>query len=761
MAEAADGEVPLHAGALGRAAADPQRLTRALRLVSECNSVLVRVHDEHALLDAICRLVVESGGYLMAWIGYAEYDARRTVRPVAQSGHEADYLSRVRVSWDDSEFGRGPTGTAIRTGATQVNQNWLTNPLMEPWRDAALQRGYQSSIALPLRDTGSCFGALTIYGVEPDAFNVDEVALLEQLADDLAFGIGAARTAQARSHAVAALQAAEQRWRLVLDNAADAVLLTRPDGRIDYANRQAAALLGRSLSELLGATADVALRAEAPLPHGGEPGAAATRAEATVHRADGSAVPVEVNVVRLPDGNDYASYRDISERKRYEAELEYMATHDALTGLANRALLADRTEQAIVHARRAGQLVAVLLLDLDRFKVVNDSYSHAVGDALLREIALRLRDAVRDGDTVARLGGDEFMILMSDLDSADDVARHAQHLLAAVAQPLHAAGHDLVVTASLGAALYPRDGELAATLMRNADLAMYRAKDAGRAGFAFYAPDMNQRMRERLELEGGLRRALDADALQLHFQPQVELRDGRVAGAEALLRWPGGASPAEFIPLAEETGLIQRLGAWVIDRACAAIRSWGDAGLDVPVIAVNVSARQFQHDELPEQVAQALQRHGVDPRHFEIELTESAVMDNPQRALDLLGRLAALGVRTSLDDFGTGYSSLAHLKRLPIGSLKIDQSFVRDLTTDADDAAIARLVIALGHDLGQRVIAEGVETAAQLQFLRRHGCDAMQGFLFSAALPADDFAALLRSGRRLDVDAAPAAPREF
>ncbi|OIQ79317.1 phytochrome-like protein cph2 [mine drainage metagenome] len=759
MAEAADDKAPAQAGAMAHAAADPQRLTRALRLVSECNSVLVRVHDERALLDAICRLVVESGGYLMAWIGYAEHDAQHGVRPVAQSGHEADYLSRVRVTWDDSALGRGPTGTAIRTGATQVNQNWLTNPRMAPWRDAALQRGYQSSIALPLRDAGGCFGALTIYGVEPDAFNADEVALLEQLADDLAFGIGAARTAQARRHAVAALQAAEQRWRLVLDNAADAVLLTRPDGRIDYANRQAAALLGRSLPELLGAVAEQALRADAPLPHGGGPGASATRAEAVVHRADGSAVPVEVNVVRLPDGNDYASYRDISERKRYEAQLEYMATHDALTGLANRALLADRTEQAVVHARRGGQLIAALLLDLDRFKVVNDSYSHAVGDALLREIALRLRDAVRDGDTVARLGGDEFMILMTDLDSADDVARFARRLLATVAQPLHAAGHELVVTASLGAALYPRDGELAATLMRNADLAMYRAKDAGRAGFAFYAADMNQRMRERLELESGLRRALDADALQLHFQPQVDLRDGRIAGAEALLRWPGGASPAEFIPLAEETGLIQRLGAWVIDRACAAIRRWSDAGLDVPVIAVNVSARQFQHDELPDQVAQALQRHAVDPRRFEIELTESAVMDNPQRALDLLGRLAALGVRTALDDFGTGYSSLAHLKRLPIGSLKIDQSFVHDLTIDADDAAIARLVIALGHDLGQRVVAEGVETAAQLQFLRRHGCDAMQGFLFSRPLPADDFAELLRSGRRLDVDAAPAAPR--
>ena len=754
MAEAAHGKAPDQAGALTRPTADPQRLTRALRLVSECNSVLVRVHDEHALLDAICHLVVESGGYLMAWIGYAEHDAQRSVRPVAQSGHEADYLSRVRVSWDESELGRGPTGTAVRTGTTQVNQNWLTNPRMAPWREAALQRGYQSSIALPLRDAGGCFGALTIYGVEPDAFNADEVALLEQLADDLAFGIGAARTAQARRNAVAALQAAEQRWRLVLDNAADAVLLTRPDGRIDYANRQAAALLGRSLPELLGAAMDDALRADAPLPHGGAPGAGATRAEATLHRADGSAVPVEVNVVRLPDGNDYASYRDISERKRYEAQLEYMATHDALTGLANRTLLADRTEQAIVHARRAGQLVAALLLDLDRFKVVNDSYSHAVGDALLREVALRLRDAVRDGDTVARLGGDEFMILMTDLDSADDVARFAQRLLAAVAQPLHAGGHELVVSASLGAALYPRDGEFAATLMRNADLAMYRAKDAGRAGFAFYAPDMNQRMRERLELEGGLRRALDGEVLQLHFQPQIDLRDGRVCGAEALLRWPGGASPTEFIPLAEETGLIQPLGAWVIDRACAAIRDWQRAGLEVPVIAVNVSARQFQHDDLPEQVARALQRHGVDARRFEIELTESAVMDNPQRALDLLGRLAALGVRTALDDFGTGYSSLAHLKRLPIGSLKIDQSFVHDLTTDADDAAIARLVIALGHDLGQRVIAEGVESAAQLQFLRRHGCDAMQGFLFSAALPAAAFAELLRSGRRLELDAA-------
>ncbi|WP_291995497.1 EAL domain-containing protein [Candidatus Accumulibacter sp. ACC003] len=441
-----------------------------------------------------------------------------------------------------------------------------------------------------------------------------------------------------------------------------------------------------------------------------------------------------------------------------QKRLDYLAYYDPLTDLANRNLLADRLQQALTHARRAGRLVAVMLLDLDRFKVINDSLGHGTGDALLQVVAQRLTACVRAGDTVARLGGDEFVVVMGDVASENDIAPLARKVLDAIAKDITVGGHDVVATASVGIAVSPRDGEQMEILLKNADGAMYRAKDLGRNSFQFYTPEMNSRTLQRLELEAGLRRALERDELLLFYQPKVELQRGQVVGAEALIRWRhpvlGMVSPADFIPLAEETGLIVAIGEWVITTACEQLKAWQNEGLAEISVAVNLSARQFMQEKLAQVVTEALRSSDVKARCLELEVTESAVMQDPERTVATLRELKQIGVRLSLDDFGTGYSSLNCLKRFPIDTLKIDQSFVRDITTDPDDAAIAVAIISLAHSLRRHVVAEGVETEAQLNYLRRHRCDEMQGYYFSRPLPAEEFAALLRAGRSLALGAA-------
>ncbi len=452
-----------------------------------------------------------------------------------------------------------------------------------------------------------------------------------------------------------------------------------------------------------------------------------------------------------------AVFDNITDRKNYEAQLEHQASHDPLTGLANRNLLTDRIEQALVFARRGKRQVAVMLLDLDRFKMVNDAMGHEAGDTLLRTVAERLLGCVRPGDTVARLGGDEFMVVMSDMAAEEDAVAMASRLLKAMERPVTLDAREMVITASVGVTLFPRDGDDTGTLYRNADAAMYRAKEQGRNSFRFYSPEMNARILERLEMEVGLRRALENGELVLYYQPQVELHLGRPIGAEALIRWRhpqmGMVPPGDFIPLAEETGLIVNIGEWVIDTACAQLKAWQAAGLQEVQLAVNVSARQFQHENLARVVKEALQRHGVRPQQLELEVTESAVMQDPERTVAILRELKQTGVSISLDDFGTGYSSLNYLKRFPIDQLKIDQSFVRDVTTDPDDAAIALSIITLAHSLNRKVIAEGVETEAQLAFLWRHDCDAIQGYLFARPMPAAEVTELLTGGRTLTVAA--------
>ncbi len=441
---------------------------------------------------------------------------------------------------------------------------------------------------------------------------------------------------------------------------------------------------------------------------------------------------------------------DISERKRAEETIKHLAYHDALTGLPNRTLFEDRLAVSLAQARRKKQMVAVMFLDLDRFKVVNDTVGHASGDRLLNGVAERLMGLVRDADSVARVGGDEFTLLLPDVVRPEDTVEVAERVLEALRQPWMLNGHEFRVTTSIGIAMYPSDGEDAESLLRNADTAMYRAKDGGKDNYKLYTPTMNATTAERLALENSLLHSLERGEFLVHYQPQVDISSGRIVGMEALVRWQhperGLVFPAEFIPVAEETGLIVPLGAWVLRTACAQNKAWQEAGFPPMRVAVNLSARQFQLRDLVDTVAQVLEETRLDPRYLQLEITEGAAMKDVEFTVTMLRELRQMGVQIAMDDFGTGHSSLSYLKRFPINVLKIDQSFVRYIIVDPDDASIASTVIVMAHNLKLKVIAEGVETEDQLAFLRERQCDEMQGYLFSKPAPAEAFEAMLRQG---------------
>jgi diguanylate cyclase (GGDEF)-like protein/PAS domain S-box-containing protein len=439
--------------------------------------------------------------------------------------------------------------------------------------------------------------------------------------------------------------------------------------------------------------------------------------------------------------------RDVSERKKAEKRNQYLLQHDGLTGLPNRLLMQDRLQQAIVKARRGGGLVALMFIDLDRFKTVNDSFGRVIADALLKQVAERLRNCLRDTDTVARLGGDEFIIMLPDAATAQVVGEVAQRVLIEFSRPFRDGDQEMYVSASIGISLFPRDGSDPDELVKHADRAMYSAKDSGRNMYRYFTEDLNLEVHEKVMLESGLRRAIKGGELRLFYQPKIDLATNRVIGAESLARWQhptlGLISAAKFIPVAEESGLIVELGEWVLRAACEQLRTWQQEGVALQV-AVNVSARQLHHGNLADLVMAVMTDSHVDPRLIEIELTESAIMQHTQASISTLERLKSYGISIAIDDFGTGYSSLSYLKRLPLDILKIDPSFVRDITTDRNDEAIVRAIIGLARSLGKKVIAEGVEEDAQLSFLNAYGCNFGQGFLFGRPTSAEAFADLVR-----------------
>ena len=437
---------------------------------------------------------------------------------------------------------------------------------------------------------------------------------------------------------------------------------------------------------------------------------------------------------------------------RSQQRLMHLAHHDVLTGLPNRALLNDRLEQAILHAKRYSRCVTVVFIDLDNFKHINDSLGHDTGDELLRQVADRLQRSVRGTDTVVRLGGDEFVIILFDQPEQNEpVAGTIERMRNRVAEPMHIGAQILQITPSMGIASYPGDGEDVNTLLKNADAAMYQAKDLGRNNFQFYTPEMNRKMQERIFLKEGLTKALKENEFVLVYQPQIDLRSKEIVGVETLIRWKhpkrGLIPPVEFIPMAEETGMIVQIGEWVLRTACQQNKAWQDAGMAPIKMSVNVSPRQFRERDFVACVRSVLADTGMDPQYLELEITESLIMDNVERAVVTMNELNAIGVQFSIDDFGTGYSSLSSLKHFPVARLKIDQSFVRGLPGDKDDNAIAMAVIALGHRLNLKIVAEGVETDQQRSFLCDNDCDEMQGYHFSKPVPAEEIVEMMIAAR--------------
>ena len=469
-------------------------------------------------------------------------------------------------------------------------------------------------------------------------------------------------------------------------------------------------------------------------------------------RKNGEIFPewLTISAVRDPCGNaqSYVGvFSDISQIKRSEAELERLAHYDPLTGLPNRILLHAQLNHALDRAARYKERVAVMVLDLDGFKTVNDSLGHPAGDLLLQSIAARLRQLLRREDTVARLGGDEFSVIAEHVGNGNNPGLIAEKIIQAVAEPIDLDGHRALVTASIGIALYPDDGGDSTRLLQAADMAMYASKQAGRNTSRFHHADMTHAARQRLEIEHGLRRALELGEMEVWYQAQFDLVSGALLGAESLVRWRsperGLVPPNAFIPIAEETGLILPLGEWVLRQSCAQAVEWRARGLDPGTISVNVAGPQIERGDFYACVSQVLRETGWPAERLELEITESFLLRNAEQAMTLVERLSELGIRVAIDDFGTGYSSLSYLKFLRVDKLKLDQRFVRDLPDDRDDAAITRAVIALGHNLGFKVIAEGVESEAQRDFLRREGCDQSQGYFHARPLPAAEFERLL------------------
>jgi diguanylate cyclase (GGDEF)-like protein/PAS domain S-box-containing protein len=570
-----------------------------------------------------------------------------------------------------------------------------------------------------------------------------------------AFNAGLLSLWSRKRRATADLISSESRYRAAFNQTAIGVSHIALDGTFLKVNRKLVALLGYSENELLGmrfldlthpedVDQSVVLRED--LLSGR---VTSSEMEKRYRCKDGSVIwtLLATSLVRTADGAPayfITTTQDITERKLAQERLLRQAHYDNLTGLPNRALLVDRLSQVLKQASRRNSNATVLYVDLDRFKSVNETLGHGIGDLVLQETSARLGRCVRRDDTVARLGGDEFIIVLSDLHEAQTASGVGRKVLQVMSMPFEIEGQELFVTASVGISTYPGDGTEGEILIRNAGAAMFRAKQNGRNTFEFYTAAMNERALENLRLETGLRRAIEREEFLLHFQPKADLESGRITGVEALLRWQspnnGLVSPAAFIPLLEETGLIVPVGEWVVGAACAQLRAWGDEGIRLVPMAINLSAKQFLHHDICATIDRALQEYALEPHLLEVEITESDAMQNPEKTAAILHRLKARGIRIAIDDFGTGYSSLGYLKKFPADTLKLDRSFVMGLPGDAGDVAIARAVLGMAHSLGLKVVAEGVETEVQKNFLSDHGCDEIQGYLLARPLAPAGFA---------------------
>jgi len=910
-----------------------RRLARARKVMVECNRALVRATDEENLFLNMCQIVVETGGYCAASVGLKRHDEDHSIELVASSGDHLSYFASAKLSWADNPFGDGPAGRAVRLATPQAIRHVDVNPDGDMWRTITLQCGYRAVAAFPIKAEGETLGVLCIVTSESEAFDADEMELLGELADDIAFGVHTLTARAARQRSEAALGASELRFQATFEQAVIGIIHADLNGGFVRANDKVCEIFGYTREEMLRQNVG-SITHPNDYPNSYEKlellkcgDITSNQSQRRYLKKDGTVIWVALNVslAKTSDGEDpylIAVLQDITEakhaeqmvrlhamqqslvatfgqqalastnqdellslaavvvaegldvefydvlqfapdgqslilkagegwehvwigqnlteiglgeqirfvldekepvfvenlksetrfavspiltkhnittsvevmiggtsepfgmlgaysqeqrfftpesvnffqsvaiiletaveRKRADEKFSYLAQFDSLTGLPNRNLFRDRLAQTLTLSMRNEWQSGVMFIDLDHFKAVNDTFGHAVGDELLRQVAKRLEECIRTSDTVARLGGDEFAVVLSKMAKADDAGIVAQKVITALETVFNLNGHDAYISASIGIAICPVDGNTPDALLKNADTAMYRAKEQGRNNYQFYLPKMNDRVAEQLQLETQLRGALERKEFVLYYQPKVNIASGEICGFEGLIRWKhptrGLVPPLEFIPLLEETGLIEQVGEWVIRTACEQIMHWQVQGIKPRPIAVNLSSRQFHQKNLDVIISDIIKSTGVDPKMLELELTESLLMSDAPEAIRTLNSLKAFEVGLSVDDFGTGYSSLAYLKKFPVDVLKIDRVFINDCATNPDDATIAMTIISLAHNLKLKVVAEGIENEAQLNFLRSQGCDEFQGFYFSKPLPIDDCNKMLIENRRL------------
>jgi len=858
-----------------------KKLSRAFMLLSKCESALVRADKQQLLLDEICQLAVEVGGYRMAWVGLAAMDSSKKVYPIANMGYEDGYLDSANITWDESKYGQGPVGTAIRKGITVVIQDFQSNPITAPWRESAIRRRYHSCIALPLFVNKQKWGILSIYSADPFAFTKEEVELLEVLANDLSFGIQALHTRSEHEASLAALQTEYDKNLLFLRNASDGIHIFDSDGNIIEVSDSFCTMLGYAREELVGMNVsqwdanmsydklitDIRLqikqktRNQFETRHRRKDGAifdvevssfplvldgkavifnssrdisdrrvvehqlqiAATAFESQqgmiITDADNLILRINkafmkmtgytaedvlgkspkifssgrqdsnfydamwgkisstgvwegeiwdrrksgeiylayltITAVKDPEGitsNYVAAFSDLSQHRADEDKINHLALFDQLTQLPNRKLLIDRLRRALSSSARSGLEGALLFIDLDNFKDLNVTLGHEKGDMLLQQVSQRLLACVRASDTVARLGGDEFVVILEDLskqpmEAAAMIKAVGEKILASLRESYKLEEHEYRCTPSIGATLFGNHFDTFEELFKQADIAIYQAKVSGRNSLHFFDTQMQDTIIARTTLEKDLRSALDHEQFRLHLQPQVD-HFGNIIGAEALIRWfhpqRGLVSPDQFIPLAEETGLIVPIGQWVLDTACAQLKLWQRSSHTRNFdLSVNVSAIQFRQPDFVAQISATIKRHAIDPTHLKLELTEGMLVEKIEDVINTMNILNEIGIQFSLDDFGTGYSSLQYLKRLPLDQIKIDRSFVREISSDGSDKAIVQSIIALSQSLDVAIIAEGVETHEQQKILLYLGCNHFQGYLFGKPMSIEQFNELL------------------
>ncbi|HKJ72415.1 MAG TPA: EAL domain-containing protein [Gammaproteobacteria bacterium] len=725
-----------------------QRLRRQRDLyaaLSEVNQfVVLRDPDPQSMFDGVCRIAVEYGGLRLAWVGIP--DDRGWVRPAASHGEASEYLRELAISIDPARpESRGPTGTAMREDRHVVEPTISTDPSMSPWHAAAEAVGLRSSAAFPVHRGGEVAASLNVYAGATDYFSEDLLHLLDEMVLDIAFALD--------NHD---REAEHRRLVEIIEATPDFVGLADTDGTVLYHNPAALGLLGRDRSS--GRVADfhtphsLERLQQVALPTAREQGV--WRGESEIVNADGEPVPFSQTIIAHRDPQGQVTHfstiaRDISEQKRADAEIRRLAYRDPVTGLANRANLLERLDQELSRARRQQMYGALLYLDLDQFKAINDSLGHPAGDALLRALGQRLLESVRPEDVVARVGGDELVVLIPDLGTQAEAAavqaeQLAEKLLAAIGRAFELDDHRLFITASLGLTLFPEAGSTRDILLQQADAAMYNAKGEGPGNLRFFHPEMLEAVRQRLDLEQELRGALERGELALAYQPMIALDrpESPLVGLEALVRWNhprrGPISPAEFIPVAEDSGLILDVGNWVLEEAFGQLGRWQAAGLSPGPqgLGINISPRQFAHHDFVDRIDRLLKRTGVPAHWIKLEITEHLLIQHLGTAVERMQALRELGLSFAVDDFGTGYSSLSYLHRLPVTTLKIDRSLVADVEGPTSSAVIVEAVLAMADRLGLGVVAEGVETASQAEFLARRGGTTGQGFLWAAAEPA-------------------------